>query len=95
MARVLIVTWLARAGREEAVASILKALMGASRQEVGCLAFDVYRADEDRRQFTLHEVYADDAALAAHQQSAHFKHHVLEEATPMLESRDRRYCRPL
>ena len=46
----------------------------ASREtEPGCRQFDVCRDPQDPQLFFLYELYDDDAAIAAHLQSAHFK----------------------
>ena len=45
----------------------------ASREsEPGCRQFDVCRDPLDRGLFFLYELYDDEAAIAAHMQSAHF-----------------------
>ena len=43
-----------------------------SRQEVGCLRFDVYQEAKQPTTFLLFEVYRDAASLEAHRTSAHF-----------------------
>jgi quinol monooxygenase YgiN len=45
----------------------------ASRNEPGCLWFDWSRSLADPREYVLVEAFRDDAAGAAHVQSAHFK----------------------
>jgi quinol monooxygenase YgiN len=45
----------------------------ATRSEPGCLWFDWSRSTEDPNQYVLIEAFRDDAAGAAHVQSAHFK----------------------
>lgn len=46
----------------------------ASREtEPGCRQFDVCRDPQNPQLFFLYELYDDDAAIAAHMQSAHFK----------------------
>lgn len=60
----------------------------ASRKEPGCRQFDVLVNPEDRTQAMLYEVYQDDKAFEAHQQTAHFKKY-LAEAVPLLASRER------
>ena len=59
-----------------------------SLKEPGCRQFDVLVDPEDRSQAMLYEVYADEKAFAAHQQTAHFKKY-LAEAVPLLASRMR------
>jgi quinol monooxygenase YgiN len=41
--------------------------------EPGCLQFDVVQDPKDQTRFVMLEVYADDAAIKAHQDSQHFK----------------------
>ena len=60
----------------------------ASRKEPGCKQFDVLVDPKDRTQVMLYEVYLDDKAFEAHQQTAHFKKYVAE-AVPLLASRER------
>ena len=69
---------------------IAKALENAahSRKEPGCRQFDVLVDPKDRTVAMLYEVYVDDKAFEAHQQTAHFKKYVAE-AVPLLASRER------
>jgi quinol monooxygenase YgiN len=46
----------------------------ACRAEPGCKWFDWSRSVEDPNEYVLVEAFRDDAAGAAHVQSAHFKH---------------------
>jgi quinol monooxygenase YgiN len=59
-----------------------------SRGEPGCRQFDVLVDPRDRTRVMLYEVYADEKAFDAHQQTAHFKKY-LAEAVPLLASRER------
>jgi quinol monooxygenase YgiN len=45
----------------------------ATRSEPGCLWFDWSRSVDDSNEYVLVEAFRDDAAGAAHVQSAHFK----------------------
>jgi quinol monooxygenase YgiN len=60
-----------------------------SRREPGCRQFDVLVDPKDRTVAMLYEVYQDEKAFEAHQQTAHFKKY-LAEAVPLLASRERR-----
>ena len=44
-----------------------------TRQEPGNLRFDVAQSNDDPTQFLLYEVYTDEAAFKAHQQTDHYK----------------------
>ena len=59
-----------------------------SRKEPGCRQFDVLVDPKDRTKLMLYEVYVDEKAFEAHQQTAHFKRYAAE-AVPLLASRER------
>ena len=44
-----------------------------SRQEPGCVRFDVLQAEEDPARFFLYEVYRSKDAFTAHQQTEHYQ----------------------
>ena len=69
---------------------IAKALDNAAQscKEPGCKQFDVLLDPKDRTLAMLYEVYLDEKAFDAHQQTAHFKKY-LAEAVPLLASRER------
>lgn len=55
----------------------------AVADEPGCLRFDVIQDRDDPNSFRFYEVYRDDAALAAHRQTPHFKLYI-EKSQPWL-----------
>jgi len=59
-----------------------------ARKEPGCRQFEVLVDTSDRTKVMLFEVYDDEKAFQAHQQTPHFKKYVAE-AVPLLESRER------
>lgn len=59
-----------------------------ARKEPGCRQFEVLVDKTDRTKVMLFEIYDDDNAFEAHQQTPHFKKY-LAEAVPLLESRER------
>ena len=69
---------------------IAKALENAahSRKEPGCRQFDVLVDPKDKTKVMLYEIYNDESAFEAHQQTPHFKKY-LAEAVPLLASRER------
>jgi quinol monooxygenase YgiN len=71
-----------------------KALENAAgaRGEPGCRQFEVLVDPADRTKVMLFEVYDDDKAFEAHQQTPHFKKY-LAEAVPLLASRERHVWR--
>lgn len=60
----------------------------AARKEPGCRQFEVLVDPNDRTKIMLFEIYDDEAAFEAHQQTPHFKKY-LAEAVPLLASRER------
>ena len=62
----------------------------AARTEPGCRTFDVSVDPNDRTSVLLYEVYADEKAFQAHQETPHFQKY-LAEAIPLLASRERRF----
>jgi quinol monooxygenase YgiN len=91
----LAATWQAKAGEAEAVADILRRMANAVQSEPGTLLFWPHRSSSDDRVFFLYELFADDAAFTAHQQTEHFKTLVVGEALPKLERRERVQFAPL
>jgi autoinducer 2-degrading protein len=59
-----------------------------ARKEPGCRTFDVLVDPNDKAKVMLYEVYDDEKAFEAHQQTPHFKKY-LAEAVPLLASRQR------
>ena len=63
----------------------------ASREtESGCRQFDILVDPNDRTKVMFYEVYADEAAFQAHQQTAHFKKY-FDTALGYLASRGRTF----
>lgn len=70
--------WLKFAAEDrEEIAEILRNLADASRREPGCLSFIPHQVQEDPNTVLIYEQYRDDAALAAHRETAHFKKYVV------------------
>ncbi|TAN51004.1 MAG: antibiotic biosynthesis monooxygenase [Betaproteobacteria bacterium] len=60
-----------------------------ARKEPGCRQFEVLVDPKDAAKIMLFEVYEDERAFEAHQQTPHFRRY-LAEAVPLLASRERR-----
>jgi (4S)-4-hydroxy-5-phosphonooxypentane-2,3-dione isomerase len=65
-----------------------------ARKEPGCRQFDVLADPQDPTRMMLYEVYDDERAFEAHQQTPHFKKY-LAEAVPLLASRERQIWKRL
>ena len=61
----------AKEGRESAVASALREVIGPTRQELGCLAIDAFESIGDSRLFYIQSRWADEAAFDLHAGLAH------------------------
>ena len=64
----------------------------AARKEPGCRQFDILVDPNDKTKVMLYEIYNDEKAFEAHQQTPHFKKYVAE-AVPLLASRERQVWR--
>lgn len=51
----------------------MKVDVDGSRQEPGCLRFDLLRDQTQPNAFVFYEVYKDEAALATHKETPHYK----------------------
>jgi quinol monooxygenase YgiN len=48
-------------------------MIAPTRAEPGNLLYDLWRESDGPRRFILDELYVDEAAIASHRQSAHFR----------------------
>jgi quinol monooxygenase YgiN len=74
-------------GNEAEVHALLPQLAAASREETGCLAFDVFVGIDDARQVALLERYDSRESFAAHRETEHFQRLVVDGYVPLLASR--------
>jgi quinol monooxygenase YgiN len=68
----LIVLLRAREGQETLLEAELRALVGPSRRELGCLRYDLHRSADTPSGFLLHEVWETRDAHTEHTQSPYF-----------------------
>ena len=68
----LIVLLRAREGQETLLEAELRALVGPTRKEVGCLRYDLHRSADAPGGFLLHEVWATREAHTQHTKTPHF-----------------------
>lgn len=62
----------AREGQETLLEAELRALVGPSRKEEGCLTFDLHRSIDPPGAFLLHEVWTSREAHTEHSHTPHF-----------------------
>jgi quinol monooxygenase YgiN len=68
----LIVLLRPREGQEMLLEAELRALVGPTRKEDGCLTYDLHRSAEGPSAFLLHEAWASREAHARHTNTQHF-----------------------
>lgn len=68
----LIVLFRARDGQESLLEAELRALIGPTRKEEGCLQYDLHRGADQPGMFLFHEVWASREHHAAHTRTPHF-----------------------
>jgi quinol monooxygenase YgiN len=73
MPYVVSATWTANPGQEDVVRGAIENLTPPSRAEEGNLLYQAYQDPAEPSVFRLFEVYADEAAYAAHGASDHFR----------------------
>jgi quinol monooxygenase YgiN len=81
--------WETNPGEEDSVAALLRQFLPEARKEDGVKEFQIHQNVLKPREFFFYEVFAAEAAFAAHQQTAHFKRFILAEAIPKLAKRER------
>ena len=85
----VVAQWEAKEGQADEVAEILNRFLPEAQREPGAKLFLIARAKENPAQFLFYELFRDEAAFKAHQESAHFKTYISGEALPLLAKRER------
>jgi len=85
----VVAQWEAKEGQADKVADILARFLPEAQREEGAKLFLIGRARENPAQFLFYELFRDEAAFKAHQESAHFKDCIAGEALPLLAKRER------
>ena len=65
-------TFVPKPGKEQQVEGILRGMVALTRQEPGCITYELYRA-QSSTWFHLFEAYRDKAAVDAHRAADHYK----------------------
>src|SRR3954468_16884581 len=85
----VVAQWEARDGEADRVAEILSRFLPEAQREPGAKLFLISRAKDNPAQFLFYELFRDEAAFKAHQESAHFKTYIAGQALPLLAKRER------
>ena len=85
----VVAQWEAKDGQADRIAEILARFLPEAQREPGANLFLIGRARENPAQFLFYELFRDEAAFKAHQESAHFKTYIAGQALPLLARRER------
>ena len=87
----LVVTafWEAKPAEVGQVVEILREFLPQAQREPGVQAFQIHQSLTEPQKFFFYEVFKDEDAFAAHQQSEHFKTLIAGQALPKLAKRER------
>lgn len=85
----VVAQWEAKEGEAERVAGILRDFLPQAQSEPGAKLFLISRSNDNPAQFLFYELFRDEAAFKAHQDSPHFKTYVAGQALPLLAKRER------
>ena len=85
----VVAQWEARDGEADRVAEILSRFLPEAQKEPGVQLFLISRAKDSPAQFLFYELFRDEAAFKAHQDSDHFKTYIAGQALPLLARRER------
>jgi quinol monooxygenase YgiN len=89
------VAWEVQPGKERDAEDIIARFAPLAREEPGLELLMVSRSTTNPRHFLFYEIFRDQAAFDAHQQTAHFRTLIMEQALPLLSHRERLQYTPL
>jgi quinol monooxygenase YgiN len=66
------VTFIAKDGCEGKMKELLSAMVVPSKAEKGCLFYEIFQYENDKKRFMAVETWENEAALEGHKNSAHY-----------------------
>ena len=66
------VTFIAKEGHEAKMKELLSAMVVPSKTEDGCIFYEIFQYEGNRRKFMAYESWRDEAALDGHKTSSHY-----------------------
>lgn len=69
------VTFIAKDENIEELKALLKTMVEPSKNEKGCLLYDIFQVQAEPKKFIVIESWEDEAALDGHKNSSHYKHY--------------------
>jgi quinol monooxygenase YgiN len=85
----VVAQWEAKEGQADNVAGILDRFLPEAQRDPGSQLFLIGRNKDNPSQFLFYELFHDEAALKAHQESSYFKTYIAGQALPLLAKRER------
>jgi quinol monooxygenase YgiN len=85
----VVAQWEAKEGQADKVASILDQFLPEAQKDPSAKLFLIGRNKDNPAQFLFYELFRDEAALKAHQESGYFKTYIAGQALPLLAKRER------
>ena len=85
----VVAQWEAKEGQADKVADILQRFLPEAQRDLGVKLFLIGRGKENPAQFLFYELFRDEAAFDAHQESVYFNTYIAREALPLLAKRER------
>lgn len=86
--------FVAKPGKEAELEALLQTLVEPTRQEPGCLQYDLHVDIKEPRRFVFIERWESQEALAGHGQTAHIAH-FRANASELVESREVDFLRKI
>lgn len=88
MEKVIISAFLAaKQDKEREVKEVLEEVLTHSRQEEGCIQYDVHQSLENNQQFMIYEIWVNEDEINKHIDTEHYKKY-REDIEPLIESRN-------
>ena len=78
----VVAQWEAKEGQGDKVAEILRGFLPEAQRDPGAELFLIGRNKDNSAQFLFYELFHDEAALKAHQESDYFKNYIAGQALP-------------
>ena len=66
------VTFIAKEGCEDKMKELLSAMVKPSKVEDGCIFYEIFQYENNKRKFMAYESWRDEKALDGHKASAHY-----------------------
>jgi len=66
------VTFIAKEGCEDKMKELLSAMVKPSKIEDGCIFYEIFQYNNNKRKFMAYESWRDEKALDGHKASAHY-----------------------